>query len=85
MSPWERLLTQMSLSGGFTVTDVWILIKWLYFLPGDLLIWALMQFQWATFWNVTAASYGGWGSGILSFVVWGSAWYAIGAARKVTR
>ena len=55
----------------FTISDVELWAEWAFFLPGDGLLWAVMQAQpLATFFELTPAVYSGWGSGIVSAIIW---------------
>ena len=61
----------MNCDGAFTISDVLQWFEWVYFLPGDGLLWALMEWQSvATFLELTPAAYSGWFSGIVSAFIW---------------
>ena len=61
----------MNCDGLVTISDVGLWLEWVFFLPGDGLIWFLMQLEpIATFLEMTSESYGGWGSGLISGAVW---------------
>ena len=55
-----------------TVSDIWPLIEWVFFLPGDLLVLTLMAGgpEVATFLELTTESLGGSISGVVSFMAW---------------
>ncbi len=61
----------MNCDGVFTISDVLLWGEWVFFLPGDGLLWALMEWQSvATFLELTPAAYSGWSSGIVSAIIW---------------
>ncbi len=61
----------MNCDGVFTISDVLLWGEWVFFLPGDGLLWALMEWQSvATFLEITPAAYSGWSSGIVSVIIW---------------
>ena len=65
------LAQDMNCDGTFTVSDVELWWEWVFFLPFDGFLWALMQSESvATFMELTPDNYSGWGSGIGSAVVW---------------
>ena len=58
----------------FTISDVFMWVEWVFFLPGDGLLWAVMQSERAAiFLELSPNFYGGWISGILSGFGWFSA------------
>ncbi len=66
----------MNLDGRFTISDVelwlpilWDWLGWLYFLPGNLVIWAVLTIlpEIGLFLEWTTASYNGAASGLMSF------------------
>lgn len=65
-------LTDMNHSGSVTISDVWLWFKWLYFYPGDSLVYFLVNKvpEIGQFFEVSYASYGGVLSGVASFIVW---------------
>ena len=62
----------MNHSGTITISDAWLWFKWLYFYPGDGLIYILADKlpPLAHFLTVSYADYSGFLSGVISFVVW---------------
>jgi hypothetical protein len=70
--PWEMIRADMNYDGLVTISDIWLWLKWLFFLPGDSAIWLTMDraYGLATFLEFSTTSYGGWLSGFLSVVGW---------------
>ncbi len=83
--PWGLILPatdfrrDMNYDGLFTVSDVWLWLPlvrewvvWLFFLPGNTLIWASLKYQagLATFLEINTEFYNGWITGIVSAIVW---------------
>lgn len=70
--PWEMLRADMNYDGLVTISDIWLWIKWLFFLPGDSTIWLVTDrvYRLAIFLELSAADYGGWLSGFLSVFFW---------------
>lgn len=65
------LAVDMNCDGLFTISDVNAWTHWLFFLPGDMLIWGLMQHEMtATFFELTPKSYGSIYSGAISVIGW---------------
>ncbi len=63
--------SDMNFDGVLTISDAWLWIKWVFFVPGDLVIAAVLQIPaFAQFFEVTQASYGNWVSTTISAVVW---------------
>ncbi len=62
--------SDMNADGATTISDVWEWFVWLYFYPGDLLIRWLVGSAAGRFFELTAKSYGGLFSGIVSGVFW---------------
>lgn len=61
----------MNCDGSLTISDVKLWLGWLFFLPGDGLLYSLLVWQGAAiFLELTPAIYGGWVAGILSAVLW---------------
>jgi hypothetical protein len=70
-------VADMNLDGSVTITDVGLWMKWLFFMPGDALILASMDTAMGRFLEVTPTSYGGFGSGVVSFLVWAIGYFAL--------
>lgn len=70
--PWESLVWDGNADGRFTVTDVGLWLQTLFFLPGDTLIWASLQYapEITRFFEVDAGQYGSTFSALLSVFVW---------------
>jgi hypothetical protein len=68
---WE-FIADMNLSGTVTVSDVWLWVKWLYFWPGDGLIYLAITRapDLAKFFELSASKFGGPLSLFMSFPVW---------------
>jgi hypothetical protein len=60
----------MNLDGVVTISDVWLWLQWLYFLPGDLAALVLLDSPVGDFFEITLSSLQGIGSGVLSFMFW---------------
>ncbi|MFM9847698.1 MAG: hypothetical protein ACKVP3_11125 [Hyphomicrobiaceae bacterium] len=67
-----RFATDMNGDGLFTISDVWLWLKWLFFAPGDGVLLFLMAFMpdISDFLEVDQGSMYGWLSGFLSAVLW---------------
>ena len=65
------LAKDMNCDGQFTISDVFLWGEWFFFLPGDGLLWVIMQDErLATFFELTPAAYSGWTSGVFSVIGW---------------
>lgn len=53
-----------------SISDVWLWFKWLYFMPGDLVVAMIGPTALGRFLELTTFSYGNAGSGVLSFILW---------------
>ena len=71
----------MNADGLFTISDIGALADWLFFVPGDYAIYMTITVfpETAIFLELSASSYGGWPSGIISglsflcgFLIWGA-------------
>lgn len=64
----------MNHSGSITISDVWLWFKWLFFYPGDGVVYLLVNQlpEVAKFLEIGQDNYGGILSGIISFLVWGA-------------
>ena len=69
---WLSFLTDMNAEGEFTITDVWLWIVQIFFIPGDAAVWVMLTYApWlGRFLELSASSYGGLFSGIVSVAVW---------------
>jgi hypothetical protein len=58
--------------GAFTISDIDSILAWLFFLPGDYVIYLLLTYapNLARFLELSSASYGSFGSGLVSSCVW---------------
>lgn len=59
------LTSDPNADGLFTISDVWLWIKWFYFAPGDILIYVATQVGLGTFFELGPHSYGNWFSAIV--------------------
>ena len=68
---WSFLL-DMNRDGVFTISDIWVWVSFVFFAPGDGLIYLVLNSfpDVGTFLEYSVADYGGISSGIISFVVW---------------
>jgi hypothetical protein len=62
----------MNQSGSITISDFWLWCKWIYFYPGDLIVYYLMNGASSVgqFFDISYASYGGVLSNFVSFCCW---------------
>jgi hypothetical protein len=83
MRQWS-FVADMNSEGIITVSDVWLWVKWLFFYPGDLLLQVIVNYApaLATFLELAPSSFGGWGSGTISFFAWLVLLLAIGIAEN---
>lgn len=65
-------VVDMDYSGSITISDVWLWFEWLYFYPGDGVIYFLVNKvpDVGRFLEITHSDYGGVLSGAVSFVAW---------------
>lgn len=65
-------VADMNYSGAITISDVWMWFKWLFFYPGDGVVYFLLHGipRLGQFLEINYDSYGGVLSGIISFFVW---------------
>lgn len=70
----ERLwgfVADMNFDGAVTITDLWLWFKWLYFMPGDVVVSMVGPIGLGRFLEMTPdSSLGGLGSGVMSFLAW---------------
>jgi len=64
------LRQDMNFDGVFTISDVWLFLKSLYFYPGDYLIKIIINTDIGNFFEFSGNDYGGTFSGIISFIAW---------------
>jgi hypothetical protein len=62
----------MNGDGVFTISDVWLMAKYVYFAPGDALILSVMAVspKLATFFEIDAGWLYGWVSSVISGIIW---------------
>ncbi|MBW6393263.1 hypothetical protein [Billgrantia antri] len=65
-------VADMNYSDSVTISDVWLWVKWLYFYPGDAIIYYIVNFFTgiANFFEISNGDYGGVLSGVISFFAW---------------
>jgi len=65
-------VADMNSDGAVTISDVWLWFKWLYFYPGDGMLYVAMKSTpaLAQFFEMSSMSYGGGLSGTVSFFTW---------------
>lgn len=80
------LVRDMNRDGMFTITDVLHWVGYVFHVPGDGFFYLLMKgFPSLTaFLEVTAVSYGGYASGIISVFVWLIAWVVFAVIEATT-
>jgi hypothetical protein len=65
-----KLAADMNWDGALTISDVWLWVKWFYFLPGDFLVQVIGPTPLGAFLEISVLSYHGVGSGIVSAIAW---------------
>jgi hypothetical protein len=71
MNPLDNLSADINIDWVYTVSDLPLLIEWIYFAPGDGILWLLMQSDGlATSFELSQTSYGNWFSAIISALCW---------------
>lgn len=75
-------VADMNYDGTVTISDIWLWFKWIYFYPGDGVVYFLVNKapDIGRFLEMTYSSYGGLFSGVISFFVWLIALAIIGIA-----
>ena len=64
-------VVDMNYSGAITISDVWLWVKWLYFLPGDYVVKLLVESSHiGSFFEMAYDSYGGFLAGTISLITW---------------
>ena len=69
---WDSIKVDMNNDGSFTITDVWMWMKWVFTFPGDVLLIAAMIYLpgVALFLEIRPNVVGRWLSLLLSFYCW---------------
>lgn len=69
---WTSLSDDMNADGRFTVSDAWLWLVHVFFLPGDGLLWLMLTYApaFAGFLELDAGSYGGPFAAVVSALVW---------------
>ncbi|MFQ5840510.1 MAG: hypothetical protein ACE5HK_07295 [Candidatus Methylomirabilales bacterium] len=71
----------MNGDGIVTISDVLAWPGWLFYYPGDLVIYHLLKIGWlAEFLELTSGHYGGWLSLVISVMLW---WIAVKGIMKI--
>ena len=71
VDPFWRPRLDFNGDGAFTITDVFYWLRWLFFVPGNTMIAAFMQFPaMAHFFEISRASYDAIGAFIMTSVYW---------------
>jgi len=86
MSRQWKFVYDMNGDGLITISDVWAWVGWLFYYPGDLVIYWTLSVeelahrikQFSTFFEVLPPSHGGWVSMLISLVFWLSVLLASG-------
>ena len=60
----------MNYDGVFTISDVWAILHSLFFYPGDLIVYIILNTKVGIFLEFSTSNYGGFFSGIISFLAW---------------
>lgn len=86
-TPWPSLTRDMNADGQFTLSDVWLWIVHVYFLPGDAVLWAALTYApgLATFLELGPGSYHGLFTAMVSGGVWLVALVIIGVVYGLVR
>jgi len=71
MRDWA-FVADMSRDGAITISDVWLWVKWVFFYPGDVLVYLFMSEtpRISQFLELSRFSYGSNGSGVISAFAW---------------
>ncbi|NIW23675.1 MAG: hypothetical protein GWN29_03470, partial [Gammaproteobacteria bacterium] len=71
-TPWPPLIRDINADGQFTLSDVWLWIVQLYFVPGDAVLWVLLTYTpgLATFLELGPGSYHGLFTAMVSGGIW---------------
>ncbi len=86
-TPWRPLTRDMNVDGQFTLSDVWLWIVHLYFLPGDAVLWLLLTYTpgLATFLELGPSSYQGLFTAMVAGTIWLVALVFVGVAYGFVR
>ena len=65
-------VADMNYSGSVTISDIWLWFKWIYFYPGDGVVYFFVKMapDIGRFLEMTYGDYGGLFSGVISFFLW---------------
>lgn len=65
-------IADMNHSGSITISDTWLWFKWIFFYPGDVFVYILINNtpKIGNFFEITYSSYGGVFSGTVSYFAW---------------
>jgi hypothetical protein len=53
-----------------TITNVWLWLKWLFYVPGDFIVAMFLNTGPGALWDLSPASFGGWKSAVASVWAW---------------
>ncbi|MHA1539298.1 MAG: hypothetical protein ACTSXQ_02355 [Alphaproteobacteria bacterium] len=69
MRNWN-IVTDMNFDGIFTITDIWMLVKSLFYYPGDFILKLLIDTEFGAFLELNSNFYGGTLSGFISLFIY---------------
>jgi hypothetical protein len=80
LAPWTVFSGDMNADGALTIRDLWLWLRYGFFLPGDTVIWFLSSYVPAAahFLEIGTRNYGGLFSGFVSGVAWFALFLFIG-------
>jgi hypothetical protein len=80
LAPWTVFSGDMNADGELTIRDLWLWLRYGFFLPGDTVIWFLSSYvpAAARFLEIDTRNYGGLFSGFASGVAWFALFVFIG-------
>ena len=69
---WLSFVMDMNADGRFTVSDAWLWVVRLYFVPGNSFLWLLLEYLpgFASFLEISSSSYNGLIPAVVSLVIW---------------